>query len=62
MVKYIIQQYNMDVNRAEQKAISEYALRQLVKQGKVPCIALEHKVLINFDAFVEQLHHLKGVF
>lgn len=42
--------------------ISEYALRQLVKQGKVPCIALEHKVLINFDAFVEQLHQLKGVF
>ena len=42
--------------------ISEYALRQLVKQGKVPCIALEHKVLINFDAFVEQLHKLKGVF
>lgn len=27
--------------------ISEYALRQLVKQGKVPCIALEQKVLIN---------------
>lgn len=42
--------------------ISEYALRRLVKQGKVPCIALEHKVLINFDAFVEQLHQLKGVF
>ena len=42
--------------------ISEYALRQLVKQGKVPCIALEHKVLINFDAFVEQLQKLKGVF
>lgn len=42
--------------------ISEYALRQLVKQGKVPCIALEHKVLINFDAFVEQLQQLKGVF
>ena len=42
--------------------ISEYALRQLVKQGKVPCIALEHKVLINFDVFVEQLHQLKGVF
>mgnify|MGYP004695167725 CR=1 FL=1 len=35
--------------------ISEYALRQLIKQGKIPCIALEHKVLINFDAFVEQL-------
>lgn len=42
--------------------ISEYALRQLVKQGKVSCIALEHKVLINFDAFVEQLQQLKGVF
>lgn len=42
--------------------ISEYALRQLIKQGKVPCIALEHKVLINFDAFVEQLQQLKGVF
>lgn len=42
--------------------ISEYALRQLVKQGKVPCIALEHKVLINFDAFIEQLQQLKGVF
>lgn len=40
--------------------ISEYALRQLIKQGKVPCIALEHKVLINFDAFVEQLQQLKG--
>ena len=35
--------------------ISEYALRQLVKQGTGPCIALEHKVLINFDAFIEQL-------
>ena len=42
--------------------ISEYALRQLIKQGKIPCIALEHKVLINFDAFVEQLQQLKGVF
>ena len=40
--------------------ISEYALRQLIKQGKIPCIALEHKVLINFDAFVELLQQLKG--
>ena len=40
--------------------ISEYALRQLIKQGKIPCIALEHKVLINFDAFIEQLQQLKG--
>lgn len=35
--------------------ISEYALRQLVKQGKVPCIALEHKVLINFDAYTRAI-------
>ena len=37
-------------------------VRQVAKTGKIPCIALEHKVLINFDAFVEQLHQLKGVF
>lgn len=40
--------------------ISEYALRQLVKQGKVPCIALEHKVFINFDAFIKMLNNLCG--
>ena len=42
------------------RQVAEYALRQLIKQGKIPCIALEHKVLINFDAFVEQLQQLKG--
>lgn len=41
--------------------LSEYALRQLCKQGKVPCINVNNKVLINFDAFVEQLQQLKGV-
>lgn len=40
--------------------LSEYALRQLCKQGKVPCITVNNKVLINFDAFVEQLQQLKG--
>lgn len=40
--------------------ISEYAMRQLVKQGKVPCIALEHKALINFDAFIKMLNNLGG--
>lgn len=41
--------------------LSEYALRMLCKQGKVPCITVNNKVLINFDAFVEQLQQLKGV-
>lgn len=41
--------------------MSEYALRQLCKQGKVPCITVNNKVLINFDAFVEKLQQLKGV-
>ena len=42
--------------------LSEYALRQLCKQGKVPCITVgAGKVLINFDAFVQQLQQLKGV-
>ena len=40
--------------------ISEHALRQLVKKGKVPCIALEHKTLINFDAFIKMLNNLGG--
>lgn len=41
--------------------LSEYALRQLCKQGKVPCITVgAGKVLINFDAFVNQLQQLKG--
>lgn len=41
--------------------LSEYALRQLCKQGKIPCITVNHKVLINFDALVKQLQQLKGV-
>ena len=40
--------------------LSEYTLRQLCKQGKVPCITVNNKVLINFDAFVQQLQQLKG--
>ncbi len=41
--------------------LSEYALRQLCKQGKVPCITVgAGKVLINFDSFVQQLQQLKG--
>lgn len=42
--------------------LSEYALRQLCKQGKVPCITVgtSGKILINFDAFVQQLQRLNG--
>ena len=40
--------------------LSEYALRLLYKQGKIPCITLHNKVLVNFDALVQQLQQLKG--
>lgn len=41
--------------------LSEYALRLMYKQGKLPCITVGNKALINFDALVEQLRHLEGV-
>lgn len=40
--------------------LSEYALRQLQKQGKLPSISLNNKALINFDALIEQLQQIKG--
>lgn len=40
--------------------LSEYALRVLSKKGKIPCILVNNKVLINYDALIEQLNNLKG--
>ena len=40
--------------------LPEHALRLMAKQGKLPCITVGKKVLINFDALVEQLQNLKG--
>lgn len=36
--------------------LSEYALRQLERQGRLPSLKLEHKVLINYDKLVEKLN------
>lgn len=38
--------------------LSEYALRLLHKQGKLPCIELPRKTLVNYTALVEQLKNL----
>lgn len=40
--------------------LTEYTLRQLYKQGKLPCITVGNKALINYDRLVEQLQQLKG--
>ena len=40
--------------------LSEYALRLLFKQGKLPCIMVGAKALVNFDKLVEQLNNLSG--
>lgn len=40
--------------------LTEYTLRQLCKQKKLPCIKVGNRTLINFDALVEQLRQLKG--
>lgn len=40
--------------------LSEYALRLMYHQGKLPCITVGNKALINFDALLEQLQNLQG--
>ena len=41
--------------------LSEYALRLMEKQGRLPCIHVGKKCLINLDALIMQLNHLEGV-
>ena len=36
----------------------EHALRLLFKQGKLPCVMVGTKALVNFDKLVEQLNSL----
>lgn len=36
--------------------LSEYTLRLMEKQNRLPCIYLRRKCLINFDRLVEQLN------
>lgn len=38
--------------------LPEHALRLLEKQGKLPCIYVGRKCLINFDSLVDQLNAL----
>lgn len=38
----------------------EYTLRQMVKQGKVPCIYSGKRCLINYPRLLEMLNSMKG--
>lgn len=45
---------------AKKGILSEYALRLLHKQGKLPCVELPRKTLINYTALLKQLQEIKG--
>ena len=40
--------------------LSEYCLRQLEKQKRLPCVYSGNRCLINYTALVEQLDQLQG--
>ena len=40
--------------------LSENCLRQMQKQGKLPCMYAGTKCLINLDLLIEQLNNLGG--
>ncbi len=40
--------------------LSEYSLRLLEKQGRLPCIHVGKKCLVNLDALIAQLNTLEG--
>ena len=47
------------IRQAAQKGpLSEYTLRLLHKQGKLPCIELPRKTLVNYTALIEWLQSL----
>lgn len=37
--------------------LSEYALRKLSREGKLPCVYVGKKCLVNLDRLLEQLNH-----
>lgn len=41
--------------------LSEYALRLMEKQGRLPCVHVGRKCLVNLDKLIEQLNNLGGV-
>ena len=40
--------------------LSEYSLRLMEKQGKLPCIYVGKKCLINLDLLIQKLNNPKG--
>lgn len=40
--------------------LSEYSLRKLAKQGRLPAIFVGRKCLINVEQLAKQLHNLPG--
>lgn len=40
--------------------LSEYALRLMEKQGRLPCVYSGRKCLVNLDKLIEQLNGLGG--
>jgi len=45
---------------AQEGILSEYALRLLLKAGRLPAIYVGKKALINRDLLMEQLTNLQG--
>lgn len=43
---------------AETGIMTEYAIRQLVKDGRIPCIKLKRKAYINYNKLVEMMNNL----
>ena len=40
--------------------LSEYALRRMAKQGKLPCIYSGNRCLVNVEQLINQLNDLPG--
>ena len=45
---------------AKMGILPEHCLRQMEKQGKLPCLYAGNKCLINVDLLIEQLNSLGG--
>lgn len=41
--------------------LTEYAIRKLYKEGRLPAFTVGKKVLINYDMLLEQLNNLGGI-
>ena len=40
--------------------LSEYSLRLMEKQGRLPCVYIGKKCLVNLDKLIEKLNSLGG--